>query len=246
MSKIYLEFGYPARMPKPPRPWTVTPHDPIEKLEDNLWTVESQVPGLPIRRRMCMVKRSDGQIVFLNAVPLDDAALAEVTAWGKPAFLVIPHDQHGIDAFGFTQKLGVKIYGPKASEAKMRAKWEVAGTLEDLPPDPAVKFESLDGSKTGEPVGIVRSGERVSLLFSDAYQDNAGLKLPLPLRILGFGGGPKVVPLFKWLFTKDKAALKAHFDRLAALPGLERLVPCHGNVKKSDAAATLKQVAASA
>jgi|SRR5579859_3725681 len=233
-------------MPKPPRPWTVTPHDPIEKIDDNLWAVESPVPGVPIRRRMCIIKRSDGQLLFHNAVPLDDQTLAEVTAWGKPAFLVIPHDQHGIDAHGFQQKLGVKIYGPKKSEAKLRARWEVAGTIEELPPDPAVMFESLDGTKTGEPVGIVRSGDRVSLLFADAYQDNTGYKLPLPLRMLGFGGGPKIVPIFKWLFTQDKAALKAHFDRLAALPGLERIVPCHGAIKRSDAAATLKQVASSA
>src|SRR5439155_2276977 len=95
-----------ARMPKPPRPWIVTPHDIINKLDDNLWTVESPVPGVPIRRRMCIIKRSDGQLVFHNAVPLDDAALAEVTAWGKPAFLVIPHNQHGIDAHAFMHKLG--------------------------------------------------------------------------------------------------------------------------------------------
>jgi hypothetical protein len=233
-------------MAKPPRPWTITPHDPIEKIDDNLWAVESAVPGLPIRRRMCIIKRTDGQLVFLNAVPLDEKALAEVTAWGKPAFLVIPHDQHGVDAHAFSQKLGVRIYGPKANEAKMRARWDLAGTIEEMPSDPGVTFESLDGTKTGEPVGIVRTGGRVSLLFSDAYQDATGYRLPLPLRLLGFGGGPKVVPVFKWFFTRDKAALKAHLARLAALPGLERIVPCHGAIKKSDAAATLNQVAAAA
>lgn len=231
-------------MAKPPRPWTVTPHNPIEKLDDNLWAVESPVPGLPARRRMCIVKRSDGQLLFHNAVPLDDAALAEVTAWGKPAFLVIPHDQHGVDAHAFSQKLGVKIYGPKASEEKMRARWQLAGTIEDLPADASLSLESLAGTKSGEPVAIVRSGARVSLLFSDVYQDATGYKLPLPMRILGFSGGPKVVPVFKWLFTRDKAALRAHLEKLAALPGLERLVPCHGAIKSADAANTLKQVAA--
>jgi hypothetical protein len=233
-------------MPKPPRPWTVTPHDPIEKLDDNLWAVESPVPGLPIRRRMCIIKRADGQLVFLNAVPLDDKSLAEVTAWGKPAFLVIPHNQHGIDAHAFQEKLGLKMYGPKADETKMRARWQLAGTLEEMPPDAHVSFESLEGTKTGEPVGIVHTGSRVTLLFSDAFQDNTGYKLPFPLRVLGFGGGPKIVPIYKFLFTRDKQALKAHFARLAALEGLERLVPCHGRIVKSDAAATLKQVAVNA
>jgi hypothetical protein len=233
-------------MAKPQRPWTVTPHDPIEKIDENLWTVESQVPGLPIRRRMAIIKRSDGKLVFFNAVPLDDKTLAEVTAWGTPGFLVIPHDQHGIDADAFSKKLNIQIYGPKQCEAKMRARWNVGGMLEDLPADPAVRFESIDGVKSGEPVGIVNSGGRVTLLFCDAYQDNTGYKLPLPLRILGFGGGPKVVPIFKMLFTKDKKALKSHLGRLADTPGLQRLVPCHGAIKSSDAAATLKHVAENA
>jgi hypothetical protein len=231
-------------MPKAPRPWIVTPHDPIEKLDDNLWTVQSLVPGVPIHRRMSIVKRSDGKLVFYNAVPLEEAALAEVTAWGKPAFLVIPHNQHGIDAHAFQEKLGLEMYGPKADETKMRARWRMAGTLEAMPSDPDVSFESLDGVKHGEPVGIVRSGSRVSLLFSDAVQDH--VTLPLLMRIIGFAGGPKVVPIFKMLFTRDKAALKSHLERLAALPGLERIVPCHGKITNRDAAATLEQVAARA
>ncbi len=44
-------------MAKPPRPWIVTHHDPIEKLDDNLWTVSGKVPGVPIQRRMSIVKQ---------------------------------------------------------------------------------------------------------------------------------------------------------------------------------------------
>jgi hypothetical protein len=233
-------------MAKPPRPWIVTPHSPIERIDDNLWAVESPVPGAAFKRRMSIIKRSDGQLVFFNAVPLVEESLAEVLAWGKPAFLVIPHHLHGIDAHAFSEKLGLKIYGPKANEAKMRTRWQIAGTLEDLPPDPSVQFESLDGTRTGEPVGIVRTGDRVTLLFADAYQDSSGYALPFGMRLFGFGGGPKVVPAFKLVFTRDKAALKAHLERLAALPGLARIVPCHGAIKRSDAAATLRQVAAAA
>lgn len=35
-------------MAKSPRPWTVTPHSPIQKLEENLWVVTSNVPGTPM------------------------------------------------------------------------------------------------------------------------------------------------------------------------------------------------------
>ena len=219
-------------MAKAPRPWIVTPHRPIEKLEDNLWLVGSIVPGTPMWRRMAIVKRSDGTLAFFQAVPLDDAALAEVTAWGKPSILVVPHDQHGLDATPFAEKLGLKIYGPKANEPKLRAKFRLAGTLDDIPADPAVTFESVAGAKSGEAMATVQSaGGRVSLIFADAYMATPSAGLAFPMRVLGFGGGPKVTPIFKLLFLKDRGALKAHFERLAALPGLTHLIPCHGEVE---------------
>src|ERR1700740_1248869 len=100
-------------MQKKPRPWTVTPHTPLRKLEDNLWVVESNVPGTPMKRRMAIIRRSDGALVFYQAVPVDDATLAEVKALGKPPYLIVPHNQHGMDATAFAEKLSLKIYGPK-------------------------------------------------------------------------------------------------------------------------------------
>jgi hypothetical protein len=64
------------------------------------------------------------------------------------------------------------------------------------------------------------------------------------MRIMGFGGGPKVAPIYKLLFIKDRGALKAQFEHLAALPGLSHLIPCHGAVESKDAPGTLKRVAA--
>jgi hypothetical protein len=234
-------------MAKQPRPWIVTPHTALQKLEDNLWLLESNVPGTPMRRRMTIIRRSDGTLVFYQAVPMNDATLAEIRTLGKPAILIVPHDQHGMDATAFAEKLGVEIYGPKKNEEKLRKKFQLAGTVEDLPPDPALMFEAVEGSKTGEPVAIVRStGGRVSLIFADAYMATPSQGTALPLRIMGFAGGPKVAPIFKWLFVSDLKALKAHLTRLASTPGLTHLVPCHGLVESRDAAGTLKRAAAAA
>lgn len=226
------------------RPWTVTKHQPIEKLDDNLWAVEGKVPGLPVQRRMAIVKRSDGTLLFYHAIPLDEAAVREVAAWGRPAYLVIAHDQHGIDAHPFAKHFGLKVFGPKANLEKMRAKFDVDGALEDIPPDPAVTVESMAGTRYDEPVVTVHSGDgaRTSLVFCDAFQNNRKEGMPLLFRLLGFSG-PKVSPLFKLAFTRDKAALRQHLERLAALPGLTRLVPCHGAVVDTDAAGTLRRAA---
>jgi hypothetical protein len=234
-------------MPRPPRPWTVTRHDPIEKLDDNLWVVQGDVPGIPFKRKMFVIKRSDGALMFFgSAVPLEDAALAEVTAWGRPAILVVPHDQHMIDARPFAEKLGLKIYGPKACATKMRARAELTGTLEDVPADANVQITPVAGAKNGEPAVIVTSveGRRVSLLIADAVQNNSKESLGLLPRLCGFAGGPKVVPIFKMMFLKDKGALKRQLSEWAEMPGLARFVPCHGDAVTSGAAAALKAAAA--
>jgi hypothetical protein len=234
-------------MAKATRPWIVTPHDPIEKLEDNLWAVQSNVPGLPVKRRMAIVKRTDGTLMFVGgAVPLDDAALAEVRAWGRPSMLVLPHHQHMIDARAFAEKLGVKIYGPKVCAAKIRARADMAGTLEDIPPDPNVLIEPVVGSKLGEPAVIVKSsgGARVTIFFSDVIQNVPKASIGWFFKMLGFGGGPKVVPVFKMMFLNDKKGLRSQLERWGELQGLVRLLPFHGVAETTDAPAALKAAAA--
>lgn len=231
---------------KTPRPWTVLPHSTLQKLEDNLWTVENNVPGTSIGRRMCIIKRTDGSLLFFHAIPLDEATLSEVKAWGTPKYLVLGHDQHTIDAHAFADKLGVKVYGPKKSEAGLHKKVSLAGTLEDIPVDPTLDILSVPGTKHGETAIIVRSaaGERVSILISDVIQNNPADKIAFPFRLLGFAGGPKVVPVFRALFLKDKAAVKELFLKWATIPNLKRMVVFHGTVVENDAAGALRTIAA--
>jgi hypothetical protein len=228
-----------------PRPWIVTKHGPIEKLEENLWVVGGQVPKVPFPRRMSIIRRGDGTLLFFHAMPLEDAALAEVTAWGKPAILVLPHDQHMIDARAFAERLALKVYGPAACEAKMRARVDITGLLDAVPPDPSIRIEPVPGVKNGEPALVVTSGGgRVSLLFSDVIMNLSASSIGLLPRIMGFAGGPKVPPVFRMMFLKDKAAVKAQLESWAGLPGLARLVPFHGDLITSGAPEALRAAAA--
>jgi hypothetical protein len=232
-------------MAKPPRPWIVTKHGPIEKLEDNLWVVEGDVPRLPFRRRMSIIKRADGTLLFFNAIPLEESALEEVKAWGKPAVLVVPHDQHMIDARAFAEKLELEVYGPKECEAKVRARAKVTGTLEGVPTDASVRIEPVAGIKNGEPALVVTSaGGSVSLLFSDVIMNSRKESMGFFPRMMGFSGPVKIVPVFRMMFLKDKKALKTQLERFAALPGLKRLVPCHGDVLSSSAPEALRKASA--
>jgi hypothetical protein len=85
----------------------------------------------------------------------------------------------------------------------------------------------------------------MSVLVSDVLQNSPRESLGLLPRLIGFSGGPKVVPVFKMMFLTDKPALKRQLAEWAEMPGLVRLVPCHGDSVTSGAAAALKAAAAS-
>jgi len=232
-------------MAKARRGWIVTEHGPLQKLDDNLWAVEGKVPGVPMKRRMSIARKNDGSLVFFHAIPLDDATLDQVKSLGKPSSLVVGHHQHAIDAHAFQQKLQLDAYGPKACEAELRERVELAGTLETFPGDGTVSVQSVPGTKLGEAVMTVRSNGRSSLLFTDVIQNNAKDSTALPFRLMGFVGGPKVVWVFRKMFVKDRSALKGAIEAWSKLPDLHRIVPFHGTIVESGAAHALGGAAAS-
>ncbi|MGZ6125435.1 MAG: hypothetical protein ACXWLR_10785 [Myxococcales bacterium] len=200
--------------------------------------------GSGMDRRMSIIRLGDGRLVFHNAVPLDDRALAQVTAWGKPAILIVPMHLHAIDAPGFREKLGLEVFTSRVTLDKVRAVVPVAGTLDELPLDPSLRCEPLAGTRFGEAAYVVKSGPRASLLFCDAIHDSrpgSGFQ-GFMFRVMGFTGQePKVPPFFRLRAVTDKKALRADLLRLADTPGLVRLVPSHGRIVTSDPSGAIRR-----
>ncbi len=225
------------------KPWAPVQHSPLIQIDDNLWAVEDTLG--PVHRRMCIIKRSDGSLLFFHAVPVDDATLAAIKSLGEPKYLVVGHHQHAVHAHAFQEKLGLKAYGPKKVSKDMNKRFRLDGGLEDIPTDPTMDCVAVPGSRFDETAIVVRSGggSRTSILFSDVIQNNPKESLLLPFRLLGFGGGPKVVPMYRLLFTSDKKLTKEALEAWAQLPGLTRLVPFHGTITDTDPAAALRTAA---
>jgi hypothetical protein len=228
-------------MAKAPRPWIVSENDPLQKLDDNLWCVRGKLPKAPIDRRMAIIKRADGTLAFHNAIPVDDATLAEITAWGKPAILIVPSGFHRMDVHAFREKLGLKVYGPATARKRIESKVPMDGTYDDFPGDAVLSLERLEGAKE-EVAFRVKSGERSALVFCDAMMNIPKGQGGLIVRMLRSSGGPKCTPLFRMIGMKDKKALRADFARLAKLAGLKHLVPSHGEIVSDDAAGTLEKI----
>jgi hypothetical protein len=229
-------------MAKAPRPWIVGPHQPIEKIDDNLWSVTAPIPGLPVMvRRMSIVRLSDGRIAFHDSFPVDEATLAAIRAWGTPAIQIVTNSQHMLQVHAFREKLGLKTYCPRDCADKVRARIAVDGTFEDLPKDPALEVRPTAGLKSGEAWFLVRTADRISLLTADTVMWVP--KGNLLLKLMGFvGERPKVAtPIFKFVAMKDKRAFRASFERLLDdVPDLTRVVPCHGAAIDRDPVGALR------
>ena len=228
--------------------WKVRPHGTIEKLASNLWRVSGAVPGMTLRRTMAIARRDDGGLVIHSAIALDEPSMTELETWGKPAVLLVPSAYHRLDAPAYKQRYpGVRIYTPRGSRAKVETRVAVDGTYDDFAGDDAVTLERLAGVNDVEGVMIVRSADGTTVVMNDAVfnmdrkRDLFGF---LFTTVMGSAPGPRVSRLFKAAAVKDKKAMRADLERLAAIPDLVRLIVAHEKVASgADAAAALRRAA---
>jgi len=182
---------------KPIRPWTVQQHGALTKRDDGLWTVDDDVPGLKgAGRRMGIVKRDNGALLFFNAIPVSDAVLAEIHGLGRPAQLVVPNHFHSLDAAALVEKLGVTAYAPAPAVEVLKDRVRCQ-PISALPADSSLQTFTVDGFATHE-VAVVTRG---TLLVGDLVTNvpHGGGMNGLLMRLVGFTG-PK--PRLPWSVQK--------------------------------------------
>jgi len=228
--------------------WAVLPHDPIQKLSENLWRVEGDLPHFSMRRVMTVIRLSDGRLVIHSAIALEEPAMQELESFGVPAFLLVPHKRHRLDAPRFKQRYpGIQVLVPPAVREPASKVVRVDGTYADLPADPALSAEVLAGVGEAECVLTVHSADGASVILNEVVFDLDPPKSSLgraALKLVGFGPGARVTPVVKLEMVKDRPALKAHLERLAATPNLVRLIVSHVRLSQGPAAASALRNAA--
>lgn len=229
--------------------WTVHPHQPLEKLSENLWRLEGDVPRTPLRRVMTLVRRVDGSLVVHNGIAVDGPTLSTIEALGPIAAIVVPSGYHRMDAPAYAARFpDAKVYCPFGASLSVRKVVRVDGTYADFPRDERLHFEELDGTGGSEGVGIVNDSDGRTLVFNDAI-----FNMPHVPGVMGFvlkhltrsSGGPRITALEVLLLLKDKRAFARHLDRLADLADIRRIIVSHHETIVEAPADVLRSLAAS-
>jgi hypothetical protein len=220
--------------------WTTLKHAPLEKHGENLWSVSGTMPNPNINRRMVIAKLANGGLVIHNAIALDDASMAELEAFGDPAYLLVPNGFHRQDAFIYKQRYPkLRVLCPLAATAKVRQVVETDGSFDDLPPDPRVKLFHLRGVKEREGALFVQSDKSSSIAFCDIVMNIPQRRGPIGF-MLSPTGRPGIPRFSRWMTVSDKAAFRGHLEELASAGDLQRLLVGHGKNVTDDPSGTLK------
>jgi hypothetical protein len=228
--------------------WTVLRHGPIERLSDNLWRVKGALPGMSLERVMTVVRRADGSLLLHSPIALAEPQQAELEALGPIAVLVVPNAGHRLDSPAYKQRYPqAVVFCPPGGRQRIEEVIRVDGTYRDYADDEVVRFEVLDGVDEAEGALIIRSPDGLSLVLNDVVMNmdkKRDLLGYLFTTVLGSAPGPRVSRLVRLVYVKHQPALRAHLERLAALPNLVRLIVSHENVAHGpEAAAALRQAA---
>jgi hypothetical protein len=225
-----------------PRPWLVHRPGPLTQRAANVWTIDDDVPGLPgATRRMSLVRRRDGSLVFFNAVPVPDETLQAIRALGRPAQLIVPNAFHAIDAAAFAQKLDVTAYCPDVAVPVLAPRL-ACQPITQFPKDDELRVFTVEGFRTKE-VALL-AGDTLLLCDLVTNSPHGTGFIGLMMRLVGFTGPePKLPKPVRKRVEVDVTEVKRLLGELADQPGLARLVPTHGALIEADAAGTLRRIA---
>jgi hypothetical protein len=235
-------------MATPKATWTVHPHQPLEQLSENVWRLEGELPRMPLRRVMTIVRRADGTVVIHNGIAVEAEVLARIEALGPISAIIVPNGYHRIDAPAFAERYpDAKVFCPVGARSKVEKVVRVDGTYADFPSDPRVCFGELDGTAGAEGFGIVYEDDGATLIFNDAIFNMPhvpGLKGFVLKYITASTGGPRVSRVAALAMLKDKRVFARHLERLSTTENLRRIIVSHHETITEAPADVLRAIAA--
>jgi hypothetical protein len=218
----------------------IFPHGELREIADNLWQLRGSLP-FPLPRNMTVHRLPGGELLLHSVVALDDDGMTKLEALGKPAWMLVPHPLHTMDAAFYKQRYpGIRViahedarpklrslgvdFSPEAGAAEIGARCHVAPGMRyteivlDLP---------LDGGRALVFTDLIAHGKAPSLL----------------LRLLGAPGGSGVPRIVRIRQISDKPAVRSFLAKLADTPEIRLIATAHTPPIPGDCAAVLRGAA---
>jgi len=220
-------------MPQVHETWDVLPHGPVKAIDTGILTVTGRIP-LPLvelERRMTVVRLRDGSTIIYSAVALEDDAMQQIEALGRPRYLVVPGDAHRLDAKIYKERYpDICVLTPPGARDRVAKVVPVDATEVDFG-DPDVTWHVVAGAGGHEAALLVRRASGITILLSDLISNlrhKNGFEGWM-LHVMGFGSEePQVPTVERLLIVENKAQLRRQFLDWAAIPDLKRIIMSHG------------------
>jgi hypothetical protein len=230
--------------------WTVLPHGKLTPIDEGILTVVGQIrmPLMNFPRRMTVVRLRDGRLVIWSAIALDETEMATLEAAGRPAFLVVPNDEHRLDAKAWKERYPqLAVVAPEGARDKVAEAVPVDTTAPDFD-DPDVRFLAVPGTRGHEAALVVRRPDGTTLVLNDLVaniHNESGFSGWL-LRLMGLAGETAHIPRrVELLMVKDTNDVRGQLLRWASDATLQRVIVSHGDVIERQPRQALRQLAAS-
>jgi hypothetical protein len=235
-------------MTKPTQHWKIRPHGELSAIDDNILTVVGPIrmPLGSFPRRMTVVRLRDSRLVVWSAMALRETEMAQLEAFGRAAFLIVPNDHHRLDANAWKERYPqMQVVAPEGSRAKVEKMVAVDTTTPDFG-DPIVQFVTVAGTHDREAALIVHAPKGTTLVVNDLVgniRDASGISGWL-LGVAGFAGTSARIPrVVKMNLVYDAGALRTQLLQWAALRSLKRILVSHGEPIETDPRQTLRDLA---
>ena len=230
--------------------WTVLPHGKLTPIDEGILAVVGQIrmPLMNFPRRMTVVRLRDGRLVIWSAIALDETEMASLEAAGRPAFLIVPNDEHRLDAKAWKERYPqLQVVAPEGARDKVAEALPVDTTAPDFG-DPDVRFLAVPGTRGHEAALVVRRSSGTTLVLNDLVaniHNESGFSGWL-LRLMGLAGETAHIPKrVELLMVKDTDNVRAQLLQWASDPTLQRIIVSHGDVIERQPRQALRQLAAS-
>jgi hypothetical protein len=228
----------------------IYPYKPLRALADNLWQVEGSL-RLPVPRNMTIWRAPDGRLVLYSVVAMYEQGMRAIESLGTPAFMVIPHRRHRMDApFYKARYPDIRVLAGSARVLEGGpAGLVIEGALGELR-ELGVRAEPIPGTSSDDvamdvPITGGHAGGRglcVCELLTNFELPGALGKLAG--RILGPpGGGLGISRVVRFREVVDRDALRAWLTGQAGRTDLSLLLVAHGDATIGNVSAALLRAA---